>query len=71
VPVESVHEYESKDPLPELDHDTTPLGELPVTVAVHFVGDPAVTGEGEQMMPVEVVATTSIVTIKDPELGLL
>jgi hypothetical protein len=71
VPDESVHEYELKDPLPELDHDTTPPGELPVTVAVHCVGDPAATGEGEQMTPVDVAAMTTIVTMKVPELGLL
>ena len=58
APEKRVHEGEDgeKLPVPLLDHVTVPVGVLtiPVTVAVHVVGEPTATGDGEQLT--EVVA---------------
>lgn len=48
VPEERVHDAGENFPSPLLDQVIVPEGELPVTVAVHTLGEPRFTGDGEQ-----------------------
>lgn len=40
-------------PTPPLVHVMVPVGDAPVTVAVHFEAEPTVTGDGEQLTAIE------------------
>ena len=53
-PEASVHVVDENVPVGVLVQDTVPLGEVPLTVAVHVVGDPEATDEGEQFAFAEV-----------------
>jgi hypothetical protein len=65
-----VQGLETKLPVPLEDENVTvPVGELPVTVAMHVVDEPVSTGEGEQETAVEEMATTVITKV--PELAAL
>jgi hypothetical protein len=48
-------------PAPVLDQVMVPLGELPVTAAVHEVEEPTATTEGVQLTVVVVVELTGVV----------
>ena len=70
-PAESVHPEEGKKfAAPALAHATAPVGEKPPTTAVHVVGEPSATGEGEQASEiVEAALVTERVNM--PEAGAL
>ena len=47
APEERVHEGPENWPLPLLVHETVPVGEDPITEAIHMVEATAFTGDGE------------------------
>lgn len=51
-PEERVHLVPENVPVPLLVHSTVPVGDSPVTVAVHLEAAPKTTGEGEQVTEV-------------------
>lgn len=53
-PAETVHENEENVPCADVVHIICPVGEEPVTVAVHDVAAPTATEEGEQLTDVVV-----------------
>jgi hypothetical protein len=65
-PDEREHVVEENSPCPDVDQDTVPVGDVPVTVAVQVVALPESTGEGAQTTEVELF--DAIVSEKVPEL---
>jgi hypothetical protein len=62
APEERLQEEGENVPAPLAHHVTIPVGEDPVTVAMHVVGDPTASCDEEQLIEV-VVLTWSEITI--------
>lgn len=69
-PEEREHGLGENVPDPPVCHETLPVGEKPVSVAMHVVDAPTTTVEGEQLTEV-VVAALETVSEVVPELGAL
>jgi len=63
APEVSVQDGEENSPAPLLDHVTVPVGDGPVTVAVHMTAEPAATWDGEQETEVVVVPSDTTLTM--------
>jgi hypothetical protein len=58
MPDTKMQEDGEKVPAPLVAHVTVPDGDLPVTVAMHIVGEPMGTDEGEQLTEVAMAGVT-------------
>ena len=61
APEERLQEEGENVPAPLLDHVTVPVGEEPVTVAMHVVDEPTITDDGEQLTEIIVPAWSEMI----------